>query len=175
MAEYKLKPIEKRHLEIIQKWRNSENTLPFVREYRHLSMEQIESWYTNMIPSDKFEMFLMAANDKLVGVCGLTYINWQNRHADLHFAIYDSGSWIDQKYSEIFYPIITRYAFEELNLNKVYVEVYENDYKKIDFFTDKGFKKDATLRQHYFHEGKYWDSYIFSKLKKPVKEIVSGA
>ena len=74
MTEYRLKPIEKRHLEIIQKrkkpWRNSENTLQnFVREYRHLSIEQIESWYENMIPSDKFEMFLMAANDKLNIFC----------------------------------------------------------------------------------------------------------
>ena len=165
-----IRPIEKSDLKQIQKWRNNKNVMPFVREYRKLSLEQINKWYDSMIFDDKFEMFIMENNKELIGVCGLTYINWQNKHADLHFAIYKNFEWIDKDYAPKFYEIITDYAFNELNLNKIYVEVYENDDKKIKFFKDRNFTKDACLRNHYFHKGEYLDSYILSLLSDEYKQ-----
>ncbi len=170
-SDYFLRPIEKKDLPIIQQWRNSTSTIPNVREYRLMSMSHIESWYQSMILDNKFEMFVMVSKaDGPVGVCGLTYIDWKNRHADLHFAIYKDQAWIDDKYSNIFYPAVLEYAFNSLGLNKVYVEVYENDKKKINFFTSKGFSLDAKLRNHYFHDGKFWDSYIYSLLVEENKK-----
>jgi RimJ/RimL family protein N-acetyltransferase len=164
-SEFFLRSIERDDLNKIQTWRNDKNTLPNVREYRIMSKEHINKWYDSMILNDKFEMFIMDSKSAdMVGVCGLTYIDWKNSHADLHFAIYKNSQWIDEKYSDIYYPMITKYAFEHLNLNKIYVEIYENDKKKLDFFSKKGFKKDATLREHYFYGGRYWSSYIFSLL-----------
>lgn len=165
-----IRPIEKSDLNTIQSWRNNDNVMPFVREYRKLSLEHINKWYESIILDDKFEMFIMENDDELIGVCGLTYINWQNRHADLHFAIYKNFEWIDDKYAPKFYKIITNYAFNELNLNKIYVEVYENDTKKINFFKDRNFTKDACLRKHYFYKGKYLDSYILSLLSDEYKQ-----
>jgi len=159
-----LRPIEHSDLLQIQKWRNDKDVLPYVREYRLMSMHHIEKWYKEMIASDRFEMFMLDAGCQSVGIGGLTYINWQNRHADLHFAIYKNREWVDKEYAPHFYEMITSYAFNELNLNKVYVEIYSNDLKKIDFFENKGFHRDAVLRQHYFHEGRYFDSYILSLL-----------
>ena len=165
-----LRPIEKNDLNTIQIWRNDKNVMPFVREYRKLSEQHINKWYESMILDDKFEMFIMENSNESIGVCGLTYINWQNRHADLHFAIYENFEWIDEFYAPKFYEIITDYAFYELNLNKIYVEVYENDDKKINFFSKRNFKKDACLRKHYFHKGEYLDSYILSLLKEEYEQ-----
>ena len=162
-----LRPIEPEDLQNIQTWRNDKETIPNVREYRIMSKAHVESWYKAMILDNKFEMFMMVDEANFpIGVCGLTYIDWKNKHADLHFAIYKDSAWIDDKYSEKFYPLIMEYAFGHLNLNKVYVEVYELDNKKIKFFSEKGFSRDACLRQHYYYKGKYWDSYIFSILKE---------
>jgi len=160
-----LRPIEREDIPLIKSWRNSDLVLPYVREYRLLSLAQIEKWYNTMIDSDKFEMFVMSDNDTPIGICGMTYINWQNRHADLHFAIYNNFEWIDEVYAPKFYEIISKYAFEDLNLNKIYVEVYEHDNKKIKFFKNNGFRQDARLRQHYFHKGEYLDSLILSLLR----------
>ena len=44
-------------------------------------------------------------------------------------------------------------------------EIYEIDSKKLNFFKSKGFRIDATLREHYFYKGKYFNSYILSLLK----------
>ena len=42
-----------------------------------------------MISDDKFEMFVIidCETDEIIGVTGLTYIDWINRHADVHFYI----------------------------------------------------------------------------------------
>ena len=39
-------------------------------------------------------------------------------------------------------------------------------HKKLNFFKSIGFEIDATLREHYFHNGKYYSSHILSLLKK---------
>jgi hypothetical protein len=165
-----LRPIEKSDLNIIQTWRNNDKVTPFVREYRGLSIQHIDAWYESMILDDKFEMFIMENDKELIGICGLTYINWQNRHADLHFAIYKDFEWIDDTYALKFYEIITDYAFNQLNLNKIYVEIYGNDDKKLKFFKSLNFKVDAQLREHYFYNGEYITSYILSLLKGEYNE-----
>jgi RimJ/RimL family protein N-acetyltransferase len=163
---YFIRAIEEKDLELIQRWRNHPTTLPYVREYRIMSLPHIKKWYESIVTSDKFEMFIMQDKEIPIGVCGLTYINWQNRHADLHLAIYHNNEWVDKEYAPEFFKIITAYAFEEMNLNKLYVEVYENDSKKIDFFESLNFQKDAVLREHYFHKGRYLNSYIYSLLRR---------
>lgn len=165
-GNYSLRPIEISDLQVIQKWRNDKNTLPNVREYRLMSVSHIRKWYDSMILDNKFEMFIMqTSNQEPVGVCGLTYIDWKNRNADLHFAVYKDSLWIDDKYSNIFYPIIVDYAFNNLDMNRIYVEMYEIDKKKVDFFSKKGFNKDVCLRKQYYYDGRRWDSYIYSLLK----------
>ena len=167
-----IRAMEKSDLPIVQVWRNDDSIRRYFREYREFSLAQKEQWYESMIQNDKFEMFVMVSKaDGPVGVCGLTYIDWKNRHADLHFAIYKDQAWIDDKYSNIFYPAVLEYAFNSLGLNKVYVEVYENDKKKINFFTSKGFSLDAKLRNHYFHDGKFWDSYMSHQIVQDLDKI----
>ena len=120
-----------------------------------------------MIKDNKFEMFVIidCANDELIGVTGLTYIDWVNHHADVHFYIGKDNLWIDDIYSPKAIKIILDYGFEILNLNKIWAEIYEIDKQKLKFFDKLGFKIDANLREHYFYKGKYHTSHILSVLK----------
>ena len=111
-------------------------------------------------------MFLIYQDKKPVGVTGLTYIDWVNRHADVHFYIGIDGLWIDEKIAPNAINLILDYGFSYLNLNKLWVEIYDIDNKKITFFQERNFKKDAVLRDHYFYDGEYHDSFIFSLLRK---------
>jgi len=162
-----LSPIESSDIETIRKWRNNQEIQKYLREYRLFAKSQKEQWYSSMIHDNRFEMFLIKDNNTLevVGVCGLTYIDWINRHADVHIYVGKDAVWIDEKYCPSALDTIIDYAFNTLNLNKVWAEVYEIDCKKIDFFTKKGFKIDASLRQHYYYKGKYYDSHILSLLR----------
>ena len=163
-----IRAIEIEDLAIIQKYRNDEILRQYFREYREFSLTQIKDWYFNMIKDNRFEMFVIVDLDldEVVGVTGITYIDWPNKHADVHFYIGKNSEWIDEKYSGTAIKLILNYGFKTLNLNKLWAEIYEIDIKKLNFFEKKGFKIDATLREHYFFNGKYYNSHILSLLRK---------
>ena len=165
-----IRSIEKSDLELIQSWRNDELLRQYFREYREFSLVQKEEWYQKMISDDRFEMFVIVDNKRLdhpktVGVTGVTYIDWVNRHGDVHFYIGENSKWIDDHYAPTAINLILDYGFGILNLNKLWVEIYEIDTKKLDFFQSLGFKIDASFREHYFYKGKYYTSHILSILR----------
>ena len=163
-----IRAVELDDLEIIKSWRNDEGLRRYFREYRDFSKGQILKWYEGMIHNKDFEMFVIEDlnTSEVVGVTGLTYIDWVNRHSDVHFYIGKNSEWIDKNISPIAIKLILDYGFNYLNMNKLWVEIYEIDEKKIKFFKSNGFEIDATLREHYFYNGRYWNSHILSKLRK---------
>jgi RimJ/RimL family protein N-acetyltransferase len=162
-----IRAIEIEDLPTIQHWRNDEKLRQFFREYREFSSTQINDWYYSMLKDNRFEMFVIVDLDirEIVGVTGITYIDWPNRHGDVHFYIGKDSKWIDDVYSPQAIKLILNYGFKFLNLNKLWAEIYEIDRKKLEFFKIIGFKTDATLREHYFHNGKYYNSHLLSLLK----------
>ena len=163
-----IRAMEKSDLPLVQTWRNNEKIRRYFREYREFSMSQKENWYENMIKDNRFEMFVIidCESDEVIGVTGLTYIDWVNAHSDLHFYIGKNEAWIDEEYAPKAIKIILDYGFGILSLNKIWAEVYEIDKLKLSFFKVIGFKIDANLREHYFYQGKYHTSHILSLLRR---------
>lgn len=176
-----LRAIERYDLMYIREWRNEPYFRQFMREYRELTETHQENWYNRIVEDDRFKMFVITSKEsivqedkiyqrRLVGVAGLTYIDWRNKHCDVHFCIADKWAWIDDVYAPKAIKILLDYAFNTLNMNKVWAEVYEIDEKKLKFFKGLGFQVDASLREHYYYEGKYITSYILSLLKSEYLE-----
>ena len=164
-SKISLRSIERYDLKQIQSWRNLKSIQPFVREYKELSMDHIESWYDAMIQNPKFEFFIIEdTKQRSIGVAGLTYIDWVNRHADLHLGLYDED-WGCKEWGLPTMEVMLDYGFNHLNLNKIYAEIYAIDIQKLGLFKDYGFKVDASLREHYYHKGEYVTSHILSLLK----------
>ena len=163
-----LRAIEKEDVPLLHRWRNDESLRRYFREYRELSLTQKHQWYDKMIQSPNFEMFMIDDVEKKesVGITGFTYIDWVNRHSDVHFYIGKNSEWIDSYYAPIAIKKVLDHGFNMLNMNKLWAEIYEIDEKKLSFFQNHGFTTDATLRDHYYYEGQYYTSYIVSLLKK---------
>ena len=173
-----IRAIEKSDLLQLQQWRNSENLRRYFREYRDFSISQKEKWYENMIFDKNFEMFMiidLENNNTPIGATGFTYIDWLNRHCDLHFYIGLDDMWIDNKFSPSAIDLMLKRGFHFMNMNKIWAEVYEMDNKKLDFFKNKGFSIDACLRRHYYYDGRYYDSYILSILKEEYEKGISNS
>ena len=163
-----IRVMEKSDLPIVQTWRNSEKIRRYFREYREFSMVQKENWFEQMTKDNRFEMFVIidCKTKETIGVSGLTYIDWVNRHADVHFYIGKGEVWIDEEFAPKAIKIILDYGFNILDLNKLWAEVYEIDKLKLSFFKTIGFEIDANLREHYYYKGKYHTSHILSILKR---------
>jgi len=164
-----LTSIEKSDLSQLKIWRNNPDFRKNFREYRELNDEMQNNWFDKFVVNDRNTiMFSIRSieNYELLGCCGLCYINWVNRYADLSFYIGKDNLYVDDKYALDAVDVLLKYGFNELGLNKVWTEIYEFDSLKIEFLQKYGFKRDGQLRENYFYDGKWWDSIIFSLLKR---------
>ena len=106
---------------------------------------------------------------KLLGACGLLYTNWIIRSADFSFYIGHEEKYIDNAgYAEEAARLLIDYGFKNLNLHKIWMELYEFDNAKLEFFEKLNFKVDGILRDNAFEDGRYWNSKIISLLNTEV-------
>jgi RimJ/RimL family protein N-acetyltransferase len=165
-----LRALEKDDLLLLRDWRNIASFRRNFREYRELNMINQESWFAkvNASPNDFMFMIERLVDHQPLGACGLLYTNWIIRSADFSFYIGFEEKYIDDTgYAKEAATLLIEYGFNNLNLNKVWMELYDYDTAKIDFFTKIfSFNKDGTLRDNCFEDGRYWNSGIYSLLNR---------
>lgn len=165
-----LRAIEREDLQLLKQWRNIPSLRKNFREFRELNNDNQENWFARVNSSTNDFMFMIErlADKKPIGACGLLYVNWIIRSADFSFYIGDEGKYIDdQGYADEASSLLINYGFKTLNLHKIWMELYEFDTTKINFFTKRfGFKIDGVLRDNCFDEGRYWNSSIISLISK---------
>jgi RimJ/RimL family protein N-acetyltransferase len=166
-----LRAIEREDLPILRDWRNIQEFRKNFREVRELSLVHQELWFEKSCVGNQNDFMFMIVrieDYKPIGACGLLYINWINRSGDFSFYIGESKEYIDESgYAEEAAKLLINYGFKNLNLHKVWMELYEFDTKKLRFFQDKfNFVIDGKLRDNCFEEGKYWNSIIISRINE---------
>jgi len=171
--DIRLRALEQTDLEQLRDWRNSDWLRPFVREYRLLNMINQRDWLDHISRSREVEMFgieaFFIANDtvrqwNLIGVCGLTNINWANRTAEISLYIKPShqGEGIGAQVLEA----LRQKAFGEFNLHRLWAEIYSNNQASIRLFEKCGYAKEGVQREHVFKQGEYHDSLIYGLIKQ---------
>ena len=168
-----LTAIESDDLEQLRIWRNLPEYRKHFREYREISQTMQKKWFENIVNNDNTTIMFSirdVATDELLGCCGLCYINWVHRYSDLSLYIGKNECYIDNDgIAEESCKLLFDYGFKEIGLNKIWTEIYEFDQKKYDLYMQMGFKQDGFLREQYYFDGKWWNSYILSLLKSEYK------
>lgn len=162
--------VEESDLEQLKNWRNIESFRKHFREYREINLSMQKKWFEQKILNDNSTVMFsikQVGTHELLGCCGLCYINWVHRYADLSLYIGWNEAYIDEQgYAEESCRLLFDYGFNELGLNKIWTEIYEFDTKKMELYAKMNFKLDGVLRQNYFYKGKWWNSNILSLLGK---------
>ena len=162
-----LRAVEESDLKTLLDWRNNPKFRKFFREYRELNYYQQFQWFKNKVNADNCtSMFSIIDLDRnnLVGVCGLCYINWINRSADLSIYIGKDDLYIDSKYALDSANALINYGFKELNLHRIWTEIYSFDLQKIKFLEAIGFSLEGRHRQTYYYDGEWLDSLFYGLL-----------
>ena len=166
-----LRAIEKSDLNALLNWRNNPNFRKFFREYRELNYSNQEIWFNNKVMNDKNTIMFSIVDVKtneLLGACGLCYIDWINRNSDFSIYIGKNDLYIDDVYAVDAAKIMMRYAYEELNLHKLWAEIYSNDICKTELFSKLNFVLEGCHKESHWTCGAWYDSlfygYIFDNL-----------
>ena len=161
-----LSAVEEESTEQLRSWRNDPELRKYFREYKEISKTMQKRWYENRVHGDdnqvNFEIHDLDSG-KLIGHCGLYYIDWIHRHAEFGIYVGDMDFRSGGYGSDALRTLI-KYGFNDLNLNKIWCEVYTNN-DALDIYRHIGFRDEGLIRQHYFNEGSYWDSNLLSLLR----------
>ncbi len=175
-----LRAVEESDLPLLRDWRNIVDFRRNFREVRELSLSDQQAWY-EMLQKTKQNNFMFTvvrlSDMKPIGAAGLLYINWINRSADFSFYIGENEEYVaEDGYAKEAISLLISYGFNNLNLNKIWMELYEFDSKKLDLFKNHfGFKVDGVLRENCFEDGRYWDSELISLLRKEYNATLSSS
>jgi RimJ/RimL family protein N-acetyltransferase len=167
-----LRALEKEDLPSLKIWRNSLHVRKSTREYKLLNMINQKNWFESIHQSTppKDIMFgILNKRKKLVGVTGLTYIDWKNRNSEIS-VYFSTKNWQAKPEAKEVINLVMEYGFEELNLNRLYVEIFSLMKENIELFTKMKFIKEGQLREKIWRQNKWWDTLIFSKLAKEYKK-----
>jgi len=153
-----LEPLNSEEREQIEVWDKD----PEVSKYREVeNFTETESKSIGFGIHDK-------TSSKLIGSIGISSINTKNNHAEIGMAIGDKSYW-GKGYGTDSVKTVLNYCFSELGLNKVYLDVWEENRGAIGCYLKCGFKKDGALREHVFKNGKYHNKWIMSVLHEEWK------
>lgn len=164
-----LRAIEENDLEQLLAWRNDPRMRRFFREYRELNMTQQKSWFdakVNNDPATRMFAIVDLETKELMGAAGLCYIDGINRNADFSIYLGIDDLYIDEDYAPDAGRVLLRYGFEELNLHKVWAEIYSIDKPKQQLFYELGFTREGVHRETQWTEGQWVDSLFYGLLAK---------
>jgi RimJ/RimL family protein N-acetyltransferase len=141
------------------------------KAYFPVYYEEEVKWYEKLINEKKDVVFAIVekSSKKLVGVVGLHNIDFISKNAEI-------GYWNWKEYWSKGYiteavKLMLKYAFEYLDLNKVYARVKEPNIASIRVLEKNGFKLVGRLRKHTFvPKYGYVDELIFDILKEEYYE-----
>ena len=104
------------------------------------------------------------ADDTLIGEMVLDVVNWGARDAYVGLSIGDRANWGKGYGTEMMF-LILRYAFMEVNLQRVSLAVFEYNPRAIRAYEKAGFRHEGRIRQFLHKEGRRWDMLLMSVLR----------
>ena len=114
--------IERSDIEQLRIWRNNSQLRKYFREYRELNSDQQQEWFQKTVINDRQTIMLSIRrlkDNELLGCCGLVYIDWVHRHAEISLYIGYKNAHIDKAgYAKESCILLLNYGFKELGFKK---------------------------------------------------------
>ncbi len=125
--------------------------------------KNIEKMYEN--PNDYSFSIRLLENDRVVGGIGLHGINWAQRESFVGIGLGQKEDW-GKGYGTDAMRIILRYAFTELNLRRISLDVFEYNPRGVRSSEKAGVVIEGRQRGQVFREGRRWDDIYMGILRE---------
>lgn len=112
-----------------------------------------------------FKLFLIKdkASDTIIGRCGLHNWNADHSRAEIGYVMEDEDYKRKGLMTEALGAVI-EYGFNTLSLNRIEALVGSGNVPSLRLMEKYHFVKEGVLKQHYYIDGQYEDSVLFSRL-----------
>jgi len=127
----RLRAVEREDVQKFHEWINDPEVTLNLAMYLPMSMQDEMNWFEGLSKRDPHEKpFAIEIRKgkawKLIGNCGVFGIEFTNRNGELGIMIGNKSEW-NKGYGAEAMSLLQRHCFETLNLNRVYLRVYEEN------------------------------------------------
>ena len=160
-------PIQSEHAELYTKWANHPRGRRYSRFVVPITIENARQWAqsTDDIPKNiGFEIWYKKDN-KPIGTCGIGDIDWINRTAFLFMNIGEPEYWNKHLGTQAG-KLLLKYAFNELNLNRLVAKIYEPNIGSWKVAEKIGFTFEGIQKAAVYVDGKYYGAKAYGLLKE---------
>lgn len=157
--------LKREHIFKLKEWRNAQMNI--LRQSEPLTDFDQEKWYSSLEDDKTQVLFALITDNEFVGYCGLTNIDYGNKRAEISFLVETDRAKHKVIYRRDFLAVLymlCEHGFDKIGLNRIFVNTYEFRKEHIKILEEFGFWKEAELRQHYFNNSKYFNSFVHSIL-----------
>jgi len=168
-----LRPLKEIDLDEIMKWINDLEVTKYLSSFIFpVSRLEEEKYLEKMMSKNDEQKHMVIENKKgqYIGQISLIHIDWKNRNAELGIVIGNKKDW-GKGYGTEAIKMVLNYGFYQMNLNNIYLWVFEYNSRGIRCYEKCGFKKDGALRKSHFYQGKFYHKILMSILKDEFEEM----
>jgi len=151
----RLEPVTAKHTDLIVRWRSDPGVIAQMFSERAPTEEEHLRWLRRLRREGTRREFVIVLRDgdRPVGTIGLAGIDAVHRRAEYGILIGDraaEGRGFAREASEI----LLAYAFDDLRLHRVFLQVFEGNRRAIALYERLGFKHEGVLREAAWKRGR---------------------
>ena len=163
-ATIRLRPLEKRDIELKVKWYNDKEVNQTLVLPESLDLQKTCEWFDRTQKDKSRHEWIMETHDEVpIGIIGIKDINQNNRSGHLYIVIGEKKCWgkgIGYE-AEL---LALHYGFKHLKLHKITGAALENNPASIAAINKVGFHHDGAKRDEYYAHDRYYAVHIYSLL-----------
>lgn len=135
-----LRQLEKTDLEYLRQWRNNPDNTKYLSSIGYITEEMQQSWYQKYLIDKDEIIFAIIENDFINNIVGsISLYNFRNNVAELGRILVGDPKAHGRGVCENALRAILVFAFEQINLDEIYLHVYEENTIALHVYEKVGF------------------------------------
>ena len=151
----KLRALEYSDLLFVHELNNEYSIMSYWFEEPYESLTELQYLFDKHLLDESERRFIVEDENQVVGIVELVEINYIHRNCEIQIIIKPEFSGKGS----------AKFAFDILNMHKIYLYVDADNKKAIHIYESQGFKTEGLLKEQFYTKGKYKDAYFMSLLK----------
>lgn len=166
-----LGPVSRKHIPRIAKWMNDIEVLKYLAQFPKKHTEETAKAFLEKSIKDLNSHYygIYLNNGKLIGSTDLTEVDGVHRTASLGIVIGEKEYW-GKGYGTEAITLLVDYGFNVLNLNNIFLSLYDFNKRAYKCYEKVGFKIIGKRRKSRFLAGKYYNEIYMDILAKDFKK-----
>lgn len=163
----KIRALEETDLEFVHELNNEYSIMSYWFEEPYESLTELKYLCEKHMMDNDERRFVIEDDGVLAGIVELVDINYIHRNCEIQIIV--KPEFNGRGYAKFAFSECLSYAFNILNMHKVYLYVDTSNDRAVHIYEKSGFEIEGTLKEQFYTKGEYQNAYLMGLLKRDWK------